>query len=157
MSTLLSVRCIGIVFLLLVATYLLGSSVSRQPLKIRGQEFWLPSFKLSLAQTVISSLDWILAATVLFTLLPATTHLSYPGFLGIYLLAMIAGVVSKVPGGLGVFETVILLLLSPQVSAAAVLGSLLAYRGVYYLLPFAVATGLLGFYEICQRFKSDQL
>ncbi|WP_250125313.1 hypothetical protein [Chroococcidiopsis sp. CCMEE 29] len=49
---------------------------------------------------------------------------------------MVAGVVSNVPGGLGVFETVILFLLSPQVSAA---------------------TGLLGFHEICQRFKSDQL
>jgi uncharacterized membrane protein YbhN (UPF0104 family) len=70
---------------------------------------------------------------------------------------MVAGVVSNVPGGLGVFETVILFLLSPQVSAAAVLGSFLAYRGVYYLLSFVVATGLLGFHEICQRFKSDQL
>ena len=53
--------------------------------------------------------------------------MSFLDFLGIYLLAMFAGVISNVPGGLGVFETVILLILSDKVSAAAVLGSLLAY------------------------------
>ena len=115
----------------------------------------LPSLQLSLAQILVSSLDWSLAAAVLYTLLPASTPLSYSGFLEIYLLAMSAGVLSNVPGGLGVFETVVLLLLSPQVPAAAVLGSLLAYRGVYYFLPLALATGLLGIYEVHQRLKGQ--
>lgn len=66
---------------------------------------------------------------------------------------MTAGVVSNVPGGLGVFETVILLLLAPQVPAVSVLGALLAYRAVYYFLPLMVAIVLLGFYEIYQRLK----
>lgn len=44
-----------------------------------------------------------------------------------------------------------LLLLSPQVPAAAVLASLFAYRGVYYLLPLIAATGLLGLYEMRSR------
>ncbi len=147
-----TVRPIGVIFLLLVAAYLLGSIFIKQPLIIRGQEFRFPSFKISLLQIAISSFDWILAAAVLYALLPSNISLSYLDFLGIYLLAMFAGVVSNVPGGLGVFETIILLILSSKVSAAAVLGSMLAYRGVYYFLPLLVAAGLLGIYEI--RFRS---
>lgn len=147
-----TVRPIGVIFILLVAAYLLGSIFIKQPLIIRGQEFRFPSFKISLAQIAISSFDWILAAAVLYALLPSNTPFSYLDFLGIYLLAMFAGVVSNVPGGLGVFETIILLILSSKVSGAAILSSLLAYRGVYYFLPLLLAAGLLGLYEI--RFKS---
>lgn len=153
----ISVRPIGFIFLLLITMYLLGSIVSRHPLRIRGREFRFPDFGLSLAQIGVSSLDWSFAAVVLYTLLPDTAPLSYLDFLGIYLLAMTAGVVSNVPGGLGVFETVILLLLSPKVPAAAALGSLLAYRGVYYFLPLIVATALVGLYEIYKRLKLRSL
>lgn len=148
-----SVRPLGIIFLLLVTIYLFGSLFSRQTLNIRGYELRFPSFQLSLSQILVSSLDWSVAATVLYTLLPATLTLSYPSFLGIYLLAMTAGVISNVPGGLGVFESVVVILLTPQISAATVLGALLAYRGVYYLLPLAVATSVLGLHEIYQRFQ----
>ncbi|ACC82965.1 lysylphosphatidylglycerol synthase domain-containing protein [Nostoc punctiforme] len=147
-----TVHPIGVIFLLLVAGYLLGSIFIKQPLIIRGQEFRFPDFKISLIQIAISGLDWILAAAILYAVLPSNISLSYLDFLGIYLLAMFAGVVSNVPGGLGVFETIILLILSSQISAAAILGSMLAYRGVYYFLPLLVASGLLGIYEI--RFRT---
>ncbi|MEH2023906.1 lysylphosphatidylglycerol synthase domain-containing protein [Nostoc sp.] len=150
-----TVRPIGVIFILLVAVYLLGSIFIRQTLIIRGHEFRFPSFKISLAQVAISSFDWILAAAVLYALLPSNISLSYLDFLGIYLLAMFAGVVSNVPGGLGVFETIILLILSSKVSAAEVLGSMLAYRGIYYFLPLLVAAGLLGLYEM--RFRTGNL
>ncbi|MEH1837186.1 MAG: lysylphosphatidylglycerol synthase domain-containing protein [Nostoc sp.] len=150
-----TVRPIGVIFLLLVVIYLIGSIFIKQPLRIRGQEFRFPSFQISLAQIAISSFDWILAAAVLYALLPNNISLSYLDFLGIYLLAMFAGVVSNVPGGLGVFETIILLILSSKVSAAVVLGSMLAYRGVYYFLPLLVAAGLLGLYEI--KFRTGKL
>lgn len=153
----LSVRPIGIIFLLAIAVYLLGSIFIKQALNIRGHNFRFPSLQIAIAQVAVSSLDWSLAAAVLYTLLPINTVLTYPSFLSIYLLAMTAGVVSNVPGGLGVFESVVLLLLSPQVPAATVLGSLLAYRVVYYLLPLGVATGLLGMYELNQRLKARSL
>lgn len=146
-----SVRPIGIIFLLLVAAYLAGSIITRKPVNIRGQAFRFPSLPIALAQLGFSCLDWIATTGVLYVLLPPNTSIPYTGFLGLYLLAMTAGVVSNVPGGLGVFESVILLLLSSQVPAAAVLGSLLAYRGVYYLLPLILATGLLGLYEVRSR------
>jgi glycosyltransferase 2 family protein len=146
------VRPLGVIFVFMVFAYIVGSIISKQPLRIRGQEFRFPGFRLAVAQVLISSLDWIFTAAVLYVLIPAVAHLSFLDFLGIYLLAMTAGVVSNVPGGLGVFETVILVLLKPQVPPTVILGSMLAYRGVYYLLPLVVATGLLGFYEINARY-----
>src|SRR4028118_111616 len=149
----LSLRLLGVVFLLIVAAYIIGSILSKKSLIISGHEFRFPSLQISLIQVGLSSFDWLVAGAVLYVLLPSTASLSYWGFLGIFLLAMIAVVVSNVPGGLGVFETVILLLLSPKIPATIVFGSLLAYRGVYYFLPLGVATGLMGFYEIAERLK----
>ena len=74
-----------------------------------------------------------------------------PTFFGAYLLAQFAGVVSTVPGGLGIFETVILLRLHPSVSSSLLLGTLVVYRVIYYLLPLVGAIGLLGLYELRQR------
>lgn len=147
-----TVRPIGIIFLLLIAIYFLCSILIKQPLIIHQHELRFPSLPISLAQIAISSLDWILAAAVLYVLFPSNTSLFYLDFLAIYLLAMFAGVVSNIPGGLGVFETVILLFLSSKISAVAILGSLLAYRGVYYFFPLLLAAGLLGIYEL--KFRS---
>lgn len=143
-----TVRPVGIIFLLLVAAYLIASLVLKQPLVVGNNEFRFPNFQISLAQIAISSFDWLLAAAVLYAVLPANMTLSFLDFLGIYLLAMFAGVVSNVPGGLGVFETVILLILSSKVSAPAILASMLAYRAIYYFLPMLVAASLLGWYEL---------
>lgn len=152
----LSVRPIGVIFLLSVAAYVLGSLFWKQSFKIRNHEFRLPSFKFALAQVIISSTDWFAAAAVLYCLLPPGTKLSYLNFLGDFLVAIIAGIISNVPGGLGVFEVVIMYLLAPQVPGGegAVFASLLAYRGVYYFLPLALATGLMGLYEIKARLKT---
>ena len=125
--------------------------LEERSLKIREWEFSLPSTRLFLVQIAIASLDWALAGSVLYALLPAAATLSWHGFLGVFLLAQIAGMASQVPGGLGVFESVILLLLSPVLPASSIFGSLLIYRAVYYLLPLAVAALLLGTHEALLR------
>ncbi len=146
----LSVRFLGIVFLVLVTGYLLLSILMKKPLRFHELEFFIPSPKLSIAQIIISSLDWSLAGSVLFFLLPSEATLSYPKVLGIFLLAQITGLVSQVPGGLGVFETVVIIFLSQTLPSDSVLGALIAYRGIYYLLPLGVATILLGIHESIQ-------
>lgn len=143
-----TVRPIGIIFLLLMAIYLFSSLLIKRTLTIHSHTFRFPKLAIALLQIAVSSLDWMLAAAVLYAILSSNTNLAYIEFLGIYLLAMFAAVVSNIPGGLGVFETVILLLLSAKTSAAAILGSLLAYRAIYYLLPLLLAATLLGYFEI---------
>ena len=62
-------------------------------------------------------------------------QLPYPTVLAVFLVAAVAGVITHVPGGLGVLEGVFLALLSHRISQDQLLGALLAYRALYYLLP----------------------
>lgn len=144
-------RPLGILFLALIAGYISLIVLRKRPITVRGWELHLPTIRISLGQIAVASLDWILAAGVLYSLLPASQHLSYPGFLGIYLLAQVAGIASQVPGGLGVFETLILVMLPEDVPSSAALGALLAYRGIYYLLPLTGAAVLLGTREFLEK------
>ena len=148
-----TVRPIGVIFLALVFVYLILVLFIRKPLKIKSWEFEMPTLTLSIGQILISSLDWALAAGVLYVLMPQSTGLEFSKFLGIFLLAQITGLISSIPGGLGVFETIILLLMSDYGEPTAILGSLLLYRVIYYLLPLIVASILLGINELISQMQ----
>lgn len=146
-----TVRPIGFIFLAIIIVYLLWSKFARQPLKIRNWVFPHLPFKLAIAQITLTSGDWMLAAGVLYILLPIPKHFSFFGFFGIYLLGQIAGIISNVPGGLGIFETVVIMLLSPAISSYQLLGALLAYRGIYYFLPLGISILVFSWYEFKQQ------
>jgi len=120
-----SAQTLGRIFLAIVAAYLLWTIMSKRSVRIRGWEFSFPTAQVLVAQVVIASMDWALAGGVLYALLPKIPALPFPGFLGIYLLAQTGGLISQVPGGLGVFETIVILLLSPTLPAAEILGPFL--------------------------------
>src|SRR6267378_1227099 len=104
-----SVRILGLLLLLPAVVYLAWIAVRRRPIQIRQWEFDLPTLGVFGAQVVISAIDWTIAAGVLYIRLPDSLPLTFVHFLGIFLLAQIAGVISNVPGGLGIFEAVSLL------------------------------------------------
>src|SRR5262249_9451458 len=105
----------------------------------------------SVAQTLLSAVDWTLAAAAFYVLLPHTPEIGFARFIGIFLLAQIAGLVSHVPAGLGVFETAMGMLLAAWDGPGGVLGTALAYRCIYYLIPFAFAIILFAGFEVLQR------
>jgi phosphatidylglycerol lysyltransferase len=143
-----TVRPIGAIFLIIVTAYITLSIVKRAPVRIHKWQFEVPSPDLVWKQILASSVDWILAGSVLYMLLPdipdtAGGNLGLLGFMPIFLLAQVAGLLSYVPGGLGVFETAILMLLSPFYESSVIISSLLVYRVVYYWVPFGFASLLL--------------
>jgi phosphatidylglycerol lysyltransferase len=144
----LGVRVIGICLVGLVMLYLLSCALSRKSFSFRSWTFSLPSGSLAVGQIVVSILDWSFAASVLYVLLPTDVPITYVHFLAVFLIAQTAGMASQVPGGLGVTESVVALLLSPQGAAHYVVGSLIVYRLVYYVLPLTVASGALGAREL---------
>jgi phosphatidylglycerol lysyltransferase len=146
-----SLRAIGIVMLALVAIYGLATRTTRKSFTIRTWEFQIPSTPLVVSQVILAALDWIMASLVLFVLLTPGSAVSYPEFLAVYLLAQLAGLISQVPGGLGVFESVIVLMLSASLPANQIFGALLGYRVLYYWLPLAAASLLLGAQEILRK------
>ncbi|MDR2306158.1 MAG: bifunctional lysylphosphatidylglycerol flippase/synthetase MprF [Paucimonas sp.] len=101
----------------------------------------LPSGRLAALQLLITALDVAAAATVLYLLLPEAPP--FGAFVLIYLLALAAGVLSHVPGGVGVFEAILLAAFANQLGAAPLAAALLLYRLIYVVLPLLVACVLL--------------
>ena len=113
---------------------------SRAPaLHLRGVAVRLPRPGLALAQVTVAALDWAIAGSVFFVVLPGI-GLSFMAFLSMFLAAQVGGVVAHVPAGIGVFDAVILLLLRPFAHAPTAVAGLLAYRAIAYLLPALAAT-----------------
>ena len=146
-----SARPIGFILLGLVIVYLLCCSVWRDSLKIAAWNLRLPSAKYFLPQMAVAFVHWGLAGGVVYSLLPRTAGLGYASFMSIYLLAQLGGLLSQVPGGLGVFESIIVVLLSSRVPSPALLGSLLVFRAIYYVLPLIVASVLFAGQEVFQK------
>jgi phosphatidylglycerol lysyltransferase len=144
-----TVRPIGGILLAILLAYVGVCLRRRTPFRYRSYRLSLPTPKMIGAQMAVGSLDWFASGTALYFLLPSGTGFSLFPFFAIYLLAQVVGVLSHVPGGLGVLETIIVYFVSSaNVPASAVLGSVLVFRVIYYLFPLLLALGALAFFEI---------
>ena len=63
------------------------------------------------------------------------------------LVALALAVLSHVPGGLGVLETIIVAALTPTLPVEGVLGALVLYRIIYHVLPLLIALTILATLE----------
>jgi phosphatidylglycerol lysyltransferase len=147
---------IGVLLLALVAAYVaFAVRAHGKAVRIKGYEFRLPSLPGAAMQLGVAAADWLSVAGVLYVLLPSEAVGSYPSFLAIFLLSQLVGLVSQVPGGLGVFEGSLLLLLHGG-TTGGIVAALLAYRLIYYFFPLCIATVTLGGYEgLRQRKRLD--
>ncbi|HZI50902.1 MAG TPA: bifunctional lysylphosphatidylglycerol flippase/synthetase MprF, partial [Terriglobia bacterium] len=126
---------------LLTATapaYVVLSSIRKKPIRIRNFEIPLPPPRLAFVQVLISIADWVLAAAVVFSLLPRGS-VPFGNVIAAFLGAQLLGLFSHVPGGVGVFEGLMVLLLKPYLDSASLLPALIAFRAIYYLLPLSIA------------------
>jgi phosphatidylglycerol lysyltransferase len=100
-------------------------------------EMGMPPLRLKLELTLISFVDWLLAASTLYACLYLSGVHVKPGLmLGAFAGATTLGLVSLVPGGLGVFDGLMLLALTEAgYDHAAVFSGLVLFRIAYYLLP----------------------
>lgn len=138
----MSLRMFGVALSIPALAYMGWALIGKGTIGRNGWRMHPPPRRIALAQVTLSVMDWLLTGTVLFILLPASAMIGFAAFLGIYLVAQTAGVVSHVPGGFGVFEGAFITLLTmsnPTLATSVVAGSLVVYRVVYYLLPLAIA------------------
>ena len=148
-------RPLGVFLLSLAAAYLALCAFRKTPVKIGNWEFDPPPISLSLMQYAVATVDLLVASGVLYVLLPESAAISFWRFLAAYLLALIASLVSQVPGGLGVLELVIIATLKPT-APHTVVGALLAYRLIYYLVPLAIGLLVLGGHEVSLHGKATK-
>jgi len=139
------------VALISVAVVYLGLCAlsKRRSWNVRGHEVELPTLRMALAQFGISCSHWMAMAAVPWSLLHGAVD--YPTALSVLLIAAMAGVMLHVPAGLGVTEAVFIALLSHKVPEHHLLGALLAYRAIFYLVPLLVGGLLYAKVEMRQR------
>jgi phosphatidylglycerol lysyltransferase len=114
-------------------------------LRLSGWSVPLPTPRQAAAQAGIGFIDLLTASAALFVLVPHASLHAYAPFALAYVLACAAGLVSHVPGGLGVFEAVLAATLpGPK---AELLAALIAYRVIYYFIPLGCAALLLAAVE----------
>jgi len=130
--------------------YLALAAMRRSPSRLATTLLQIPPLKLALSQLFVSAVDWVLAASVLFAVLPSGSA-PFAKVLQAFLAAQLLGLASHVPGGLGVFEGLMVVLLQPYVSSGQILPALVVFRVLYYLLPFSVAVVGLISDEIYER------
>jgi phosphatidylglycerol lysyltransferase len=144
-------RSIGVFLLAGFSVYALAALFIRKPLRFRGVEIPAPGPGLVLGQMGVSTLDWVAAGAALYFLLPPQLHTGLMGFLAIFIISQTIGLISNVPGGVGIFEASMLYLLPQHAPRAELFAALLAYRAVYYLGPLGVATFLFGAFELLRK------
>ncbi len=103
-------------------------------------------------QLAVGVLDPLLASMVLFCLLPEG-RADMPVVCGAYIVALMAGAISQVPGGLGVFEVTMIWQLSAFYGRGELLGAILLYRVVYYIAPLVAASLLLFGFELSENLR----
>ncbi|RRN54540.1 UPF0104 family protein [Pseudoxanthomonas sp. SGNA-20] len=131
-------RILGAAMLLLVAAYLFACARwPGRPLRVRGHGLPLPTLRIAGWQLLLSTLNWALIGALMFVLLP--DGVAYPRVLAVVLLAAVAGALLHTPAGLGAWESAFLLALGGELGRPAIIAALLAWRGLYYVLPLAIA------------------
>jgi phosphatidylglycerol lysyltransferase len=143
-------RVLGWALLVSAVLYLTASAVWRRPIRFMRWTFELPPPLIVVMQFVLSTIDWALAAGIFYVLIPHS-QLSYAEFMSAFLTAQMIGLLSHVPGGAGVFEGTMAVLLGGYLTPEQLLSSLVLYRLVYYVGPLGVALMILVADEVRQR------
>lgn len=142
-----AIIAISLACLSIIAAYVALAAFARTPFWMRRWGLTIPSFRIALAQVVVGTLNFACVAACLHQTLLAVADLPYFRVVSIYVTANSTALLSHVPGGLGVLESVVLLLLPGK----DIIGPLLMFRFVYYLVPLAIGATLFGIAEIVMR------
>lgn len=129
----------GAIMLAAGAAYLLLCIFSRhRSWTLAGHQVALPPWWLALIQVTVAMLNWALMGAVLYVVL--STQSSYGLVLATVLLSAVAGLIIRVPGGVGVLEAIAVAWLAADgMDQSAALAGVLIFRALYYLLPLFVA------------------
>ncbi len=143
-------RGTGIALVVFPLTYAIWASLWKRTITIRSWSLKPPGMNIACQQIATATIDLLLTASVIYILLPSDAPLSFMAYISAYLIATAVAVISAVPGGIGVFEGLMLLQL-PHVPKADLLGAMLLFRVIYYAIPLLLALLMLSMQEMAAR------
>jgi uncharacterized membrane protein YbhN (UPF0104 family) len=138
---------VGATSLALVAGYLVAVARLGERVEVAGHRVPLPSLPVALLQVGVGCLNFVLVAGTLYSLLGDAVEVSLLTFASFYAAGNALSILSHVPGGFGVLESVVLAAV-PGVDA---LGALILFRVVYYFGPLALGLVSLVAFELWVR------
>lgn len=148
-------QILGFVLLALALLYVLLCALARRrDFTVWGHALSLPSLRLALLQLGLGAANWLLMGSIIYVLLQQ--KVDFFTVVSVLLVAAVAGLIARIPAGLGVLEAVFIALLSHQVPQHELLAALLAYRLLYYLAPLALAALLYLVAEISAKKRVAQ-
>lgn len=139
-----AIVALGLACLAAVAGYVALAAFVRKRLRIRKWTLEMPPLRLALAQIAIGPINFAFVAGCLYHAIAGLSEVVYIPVATAYVIANVTALISHVPGGLGVIETVVLYLLP----GAQVVGGLVAFRVIYFLVPLAIGAPLFGVSEL---------
>lgn len=149
------VRAVGAVVLLAIVGSVFAAGRRTAPISVFGIKLPVPARKQLVEQLAVAAVDITCAAAALFILLPGADPMQLAAFVLAYALGLVAALVSHVPGGIGVFESVVLAVVPAD--RATLFAALIAYRVIYYLLPLALGVILLVWHESVRHHKASRV
>jgi len=141
-TLMLGTRCLAA-----CASYIVLARILRRPFKVWRWSFQLPAARLALAQIVVGTVNFSLVSACLHQTLLSVGSADYLAVVSAYVLANVATPVTHVPGGLGVIESVV----TYAMPGAQVLGAVLVFRVVYFLVPLAIGGVVFGLSKLTFR------
>ena len=123
-----------------------GKTTRRIETRWHGMTLDIPARASLMSQIVFGVVDVIGAGAALWVFLPGA-HAHFVSFLAVYSASLLLGIVGHTPGGVGVFESVMVFALRGDVATPGLLAGLLAYRAVYFGLPLVLSAAVLACYE----------
>jgi len=142
-------RLIGFGILAGIAAYLIWIAVGKKRREL-GKDGWmvkLPPAPLTVLQILIGVVDLGFCALAMYLLAPNNPELDFMTLAVVFILSTLVGFASHAPGSLGVFDAAMLVGL-PMLGKEELLASLLLYRLLYFVIPFAIAISIMGSREL---------
>ncbi len=146
-------RLIGVAMLAFCALYTIGAWRGFKPLTIKKFKLVYPTMPIVARQYIAAPMELIGAAGIIYFALPAEGNPGFMVVMGAFLLSFSAGLLSQVPGGVGVMEAVFLAIM-PGIPASSVFAALLIWRLFYLIIPLALSIPIILLFEKSQLGKS---
>ncbi|MBX5453515.1 MAG: phosphatidylglycerol lysyltransferase domain-containing protein [Acidobacteriia bacterium] len=140
----------GAILIGIVIAYITVARVVRR-FQLFGHAIELPGIRMAILQVLLATADVAVTAAIFYALLPEGRDLTFLRFLAVYVVAYSAGLAATLPGGIGVFDSAMLLGLAPYVAPPAAVSAILIFRLYYYVIPLFLAATLFASNEVLLR------
>jgi glycosyltransferase 2 family protein len=140
----LTLSIIGAICLVLAIVYLALAATVRRPMRIGKWTFAMPPLRLAIAQIIIGPTNFVFVAACLYQALAGVANVDFVSVATVYVTANAASLISHIPGGLGVIETVVMIFL-PDTN---LIGAFVVFRFVYFLVPLILGASFFAATEL---------